>query len=141
VNNKADAHPGKGMSARNNLTNTMKTKTAFENLPPVNSRESALKRCPSVRIIYNPELNAMALHHATAKTDGPTIIDLKRLETAAQLLRLIALVENRMPELLSRFVVALDGSIFHTFGFRLHEIGRGRDGLRLDWKRKIVTRR
>lgn len=112
--------------------------SALHNRPPVNCPRTKVKRSQKVRIIYSSKHKVFALHHAKARIYGPIYVELTKLETAAQLLRVITDVAYLAPELLVRFVGALDAVLIQTFRFHLYEIGRGRNGPRLDWKAKGV---
>ena len=114
---------------------------AMLNRPPINSVGVPPKLPEGVCIKYNARLQLLALHHRNSGVEGPMFIHLTKLETASQILYVIATVDERIPELTQNFVCALNYVLLRTFRFSLYEIGRGRNGPRLCWRTKKVYAR
>ena len=87
---------------------------------------------PKVILVFHPA----TFHRGDIST---YIYDLTKLRTPAQILKSIALFNERMPDLLLQYVEMLNRIIESTFRYSIAEICVGHYGRWLDWDHELLV--
>ena len=91
---------------------------------------------PRLKIQYHPHTQYLLLYHEKAATDGPLVLDLFKIRGTHRILLEIVECSMKAPELLPKFLRALDYILTREFRYTLSEICQR--GYWLNWDTGLV---